>query len=302
MRTTEAAQGKWRGILTSIGIDESFLRNVHGPCPLCGGNDRFRYDDKDGNGTYYCNSCGAGDGMKLAQSFTGQEFKEIAKRIDALVGNIKTDVKPIRQQDPSKRIKMILAGCKPLSADDCATLYLKGRGLPKPSVLGFNPEVAYYEDGKFAGNYPAMIGKITNQEGQLVTLHITYLTKDGKKAPVKSPKKVMTPLSDLSGCSVRLTQIYAHIGVTEGIETACAVMKLHKVPTWASCNADMMEKFIPPKGVESVTVYADNDLNYRGQAAAYRLANRLIAQYGIKASVEVPTITGDYADLLINTK
>ena len=55
MRLKESAQGRWYGILTQLGIDSAFLKNTHGPCPACGGQDRFRYDDKDGHGTYYCN-------------------------------------------------------------------------------------------------------------------------------------------------------------------------------------------------------------------------------------------------------
>ena len=44
-----AARYRWQEIHTAIGIDPKFLRNKHQPCPACGGEDRFRYDDKDGN-------------------------------------------------------------------------------------------------------------------------------------------------------------------------------------------------------------------------------------------------------------
>ncbi len=40
-RTVDAARGHWPDILVRFGIDESYLRNRHGPCPLCGGRDRF---------------------------------------------------------------------------------------------------------------------------------------------------------------------------------------------------------------------------------------------------------------------
>ena len=60
-----AAQGRWRDILQSLGMDERSLSGKHGPCPMCGGKDRFRFDDKDGRGTYFCSGCGAGDGVKL---------------------------------------------------------------------------------------------------------------------------------------------------------------------------------------------------------------------------------------------
>ncbi|WP_455252207.1 primase-helicase zinc-binding domain-containing protein, partial [Neisseria sp.] len=50
-----AAQYRWPEIHAALGIDPRYLKNKHQPCPACGGKDRFRYDDKDGNGTFICN-------------------------------------------------------------------------------------------------------------------------------------------------------------------------------------------------------------------------------------------------------
>lgn len=88
MNTIEAAKGRWKSIHAHF-IDESYLKNKHGPCPVCGGKDRYRYDNKDGNGTSYCNGCGAKDGMKLLMEVTGWDFKEAAKQVDQLIGNKK---------------------------------------------------------------------------------------------------------------------------------------------------------------------------------------------------------------------
>ncbi len=35
------------------------------------GKTRFRFDDKEGRGTWICNHCGAGDGADLAMKVTG---------------------------------------------------------------------------------------------------------------------------------------------------------------------------------------------------------------------------------------
>ena len=51
-------QHRWLAILPALGVPSHFLRNKHGPCPVCGGKDRFRFDDKDGKGTFFCNGCG----------------------------------------------------------------------------------------------------------------------------------------------------------------------------------------------------------------------------------------------------
>ena len=46
LNVREVAQCRWRSILTVLGMDERALSGKHGPCPLCGGRDRFRFDDR----------------------------------------------------------------------------------------------------------------------------------------------------------------------------------------------------------------------------------------------------------------
>ena len=60
------ASGKWREVLTRLGMDLPPTAKQHGPCPTCGGKDRFRFDDRDGRGTWFCNQCEpqAGDEQK----------------------------------------------------------------------------------------------------------------------------------------------------------------------------------------------------------------------------------------------
>ena len=83
----ERARGKWPGILAAIGVPTKALRNRHGPCPMCVGKDRFRFDDKGGNGTWICNQCGAGNGVQLVQQFLGTDFKGAAQEIEKHLGN-----------------------------------------------------------------------------------------------------------------------------------------------------------------------------------------------------------------------
>lgn len=59
-----------------------------------------------------------------------------------------------------------------------------------------------------------------------------------------------------------------------------------------------MEAFQPPPGVRTLHVFADNDENCVGQAAAYALAKRL-SRTGIKVNVQIPPTTGtDWLDVL----
>ncbi|EPC4024978.1 DUF927 domain-containing protein [Aeromonas salmonicida] len=80
-----AATGHWPDLLTAVGIDTP-RGGKHGPCPTCGGKDRFRLDDKGGRGTWICNQCGAGDGLTLIGLVTGKPIKEAAELIAPLVG------------------------------------------------------------------------------------------------------------------------------------------------------------------------------------------------------------------------
>jgi putative DNA primase/helicase len=90
----EAAQGRWPSILGALaGLTDQQLTDRHQPCPLCGGTDRYRFDDKDGSGSWYCNRCGgktqtggAGNGMDLLMRSTGWDFKTAAQRVEQHLG------------------------------------------------------------------------------------------------------------------------------------------------------------------------------------------------------------------------
>ena len=93
-KITDAAQGHWPSILGALaGITNDQLTNKHQPCPLCGGEDRYRFDDQNGSGSWFCNQCGgpkqsggAGNGIDLLIRRTGWSFKEAAERIEQHLG------------------------------------------------------------------------------------------------------------------------------------------------------------------------------------------------------------------------
>ena len=297
MKTSEAAIGKWFGILRGLGVPDTFLRNRHGPCPMCGGADRFRFDDKEGRGTWYCNQCGSGDGIDLALKFTGREFKGLAKEIDSMVGNIQANEKPA-EKDPAERLRKVQQGSAIVKQGDDVHTYLAGRGLEVPKFgIRIHPCLPYWSDGQLAGHYTAMLGTFCNRAGKPITYHVTYLSK-GDKAPVRPCRKILPSTEKMHGGAIRLSPVADHLGIAEGIETALAASILHGVPTWAATSASLLETFTPPEGVSTVTIFSDNDRNFTGQASAYTLANRL-SVLGLTVRVFVPTFTGtDYCDVL----
>ncbi len=84
-----AAQGRWPEILTRLGIDSGHLKKRHGPCPGCGGKDRFRFDDRDGRGTWYCSGGGeeqAGDGFQLLEHVFQWRRAESLRAVAEILG------------------------------------------------------------------------------------------------------------------------------------------------------------------------------------------------------------------------
>ena len=65
-QTVRTATGQWPVILPALGIALQ-PNGKPQPCPTCGGKDRFRFDNQDGRGTWFCNQCGAGDGLNLVE-------------------------------------------------------------------------------------------------------------------------------------------------------------------------------------------------------------------------------------------
>jgi putative DNA primase/helicase len=293
----KVAAGKWRGLLVSLGIEAKFLVKRNGPCPMCGGKDRWRFTDFESAGCWVCNQCGKGDGIDLLMKFHSWDFRRAATEVEKIVGGVVPD--PVRKSksDPGLRIDRIRREL--VTKHPEVTRYLASRGLKQSPALAAHPALGYYDDGKLVGKFPAMVAGILNPLRETVSLHVTYL-QDGKKAPVSSPRKILTPRSSLDGGAVRLYQkVGEHLGVAEGIETALAAARLFKVPTWSLLNTTLMEKWEPPAGLLMVTVFADSDTSYAGHKAAYALAFRL-ASKGLAVEVKVPAVMGrDWNDELL---
>ncbi|MDQ6955527.1 MAG: DUF3631 domain-containing protein [Mariprofundaceae bacterium] len=102
--TKERAQGRWGEILSRFGVDAACLDGKHRACPVCGGVDRFRFDDKDGSGSHICSQCGAGNGFALIGKIGGHaDFKATAAAIDALMGWVDADYMPPTAQEKEAR-------------------------------------------------------------------------------------------------------------------------------------------------------------------------------------------------------
>jgi putative DNA primase/helicase len=295
----QQANGKWPGIMDNLGIDVG--SGKHCPCPSCSGTDRFRFDNKDGDGSYFCNGCGAGDGISLIQKVLGLEFIEVVDKINDIVGTVKVaPLKKTNDYDVKKMLNAIWSESKKLTGSDFVSVYLHGRGLLiQPENVRACAE-CYESDSKT--KIPAMVALVTCADGSAGAIHRTYLNGT-EKADMEKPKKLTPRLKPLSGGAVRLFPLEYElckgdtVGVAEGIETAIAATQLWSIPTWAVLGTSMLEAFIPPKGVKRIYIFSDNDANFAGQKAAYTLAHRLILEDFV-AIVEVPDRIGDFNNVV----
>lgn len=89
----------WKTLFNSFGITNEYLTGKHHSCPACHGRDRFRYDNKHGNGDYFCNGCGAGDGISLIQKVNGWDFPTTKKELISYLG---LEDKPLNSYQKSK--------------------------------------------------------------------------------------------------------------------------------------------------------------------------------------------------------
>lgn len=299
----DLAIGKWAGILGQW-LEERALAGKHGPCPMCKGKDRFRFDDKEGTGTWICSHCGAGDGFHLLQNINDWSFAQAAKHVESVVGNVQA--RPIKQErqdgDIRSDLRKLWEGSQKLTEGDPVWMYLAKRCGITAAPLGvrYHPALPYFHEDKTTTVHPGMVAQVLGGDGAPLSIHRTYLTGDGEKAVVPTIKKLMTPVRKLDNVAIRLARpADGWVGVAEGIETALCASKRYSIPVWACVSAGLLETFRPPEGVTMVTVFGDNDTSFTGQASAYKLARALVAA-GIACTVCIPETAGhDWADEVV---
>lgn len=295
------AQGYWQTILPALGIETRFLRKKNGPCPMCGGTDRWRFTDLNGKGTWWCNHCSGGNGLALAMKYTGLPFKEVAQQIERIIGESPAPAPRSQHTDQQNRaaLNQLWHGSRTIRPDDPVDRWFEARGValqnyPRCLRLGMHVR----NSGPPVSFHPAMLAMVTDITGKPATIHKTYITTTGNKAPVDKVR-MFCPGSRPIGGAVRLTEVASVLGVAEGIETAIAAGKLFGIPTWAALDAGGVERFEPPAEVERLIVFGDNDTNGTGQRAAYALAARLSGRLMIEVRIPEKPDT-DWNDLLIS--
>jgi phage/plasmid primase-like uncharacterized protein len=249
-----------------------------GPCPVCGGTDRFAVNIR--KRIWYCRKCDVGgDVIILVQHLDGRGFKDA---ITVLAGDgVRTKTTappkpPKRHDDEDERrnfnsadaIWRAASALGPEGVDYFATRGININQAPAHGGLRFHPRCPWQDSTK-----PCIIGRFTTALGNE--------PRGIWRRPITGEKPIA--IGPMSGCVIRLwpdEAVEQGLVIGEGVETVLsAATRIHHKgtllqPAWAVCTAGNLENFPVLSGIEALTVLADNDASGTGQKAAAICAAR----------------------------
>jgi CHC2 zinc finger/Toprim domain len=273
-------------------------RELVGPCPVCGGTDRFAVNVV--KQIWNCRGCQrGGDVIDLVQHIDDCSFpaairtlagEDLPRRMGTPPARNGKDYK-FSDHKQSAKASWLWARRQPIAGSVAETYLREVRGIscPLPKTLAFLP-------ARSDGQHPAMIGAFAppaeSEPGVLAepqrvdAIHLTLLRADSSgKADVDKPKLfVGRPL----GRPIALAPIgdMLALAVTEGIEDGLSLCAAFDgLGVWAAGSAGRMPALADtiPRHVENVTIWAHPDV--AGQNGARKLAE-LVDARGIEVLIE----------------
>ncbi|ELQ5982781.1 toprim domain-containing protein [Cronobacter sakazakii] len=289
--TVKQACGHWPRILPALGV--KVIKNRHQACPVCGGSDRFRFDDKEGRGTWFCNQCGAGDGLKLVEKVFGVSASEAAGKVDAVTGNLPTVAPEVivaaeAETEASRRAAAALAvrlmeKTRPASGN----AYLSRKGFPDRECPVLT---AIHKTGGVTFRAGDVVVPLYDESGALVNLQL--INSDGLKRTLKGGA-VKGACHTIEGKK----QAGKRLWIAEGYATALTVHHLTGetvMVALSSVNLLSLASLARQKQPAcQIVLAADRDLNSDGQNKAAAAAE------ACKGIVALPPVFGDWNDAFV---
>ena len=286
--TVKQACGHWPRILPALGV--KVIKNRHQACPVCGGSDRFRFDDKEGRGTWYCNQCGAGDGLKLVEKVFGVTPSVAAGKVNAVTGNLPPVAPEViaaaeAETDADRKAAAALAvrlmeKIRPATG----TAYLTRKGFPAQECLTLT---VMHKTGGVTFRTGDVVVPLYDDTGALVNLQL--INADGLKRTLKGGQ-VKGACHIIEGKK----QAGKRLWIAEGYATALTVHHLTGetvMVALSSVNLLSLASLARQKSPAcQIVLAADRDLNGDGQSKAAAAAD---ACEGI---VALPLVFGDWND------
>lgn len=119
----------------------------HGPCPLCGGKDRFHVwpeQHPDRGGSFWCRGCGkAGDGIQFLREFGGLSFRDACRKVGKKIDSNRQASKQVRKPWKSTPVT-------PLTVSTDQDTTLKPRSCSSPEIKWCNQARKYVDECRSA--------------------------------------------------------------------------------------------------------------------------------------------------------
>lgn len=286
--TVKQACGHWPRILPALGV--KVRKNRHQACPVCGGSDRFRFDDKEGRGTWFCNQCGAGDGLKLIEKVFGVSASEAAGKVNAVTGNLS----PVAPEEIAaaeagteadrKAAAALAAKLMEKSRPATGNAYLTRKGFPALECLTLT---GTHKTGGVAYRAGDVVVPLYDDKAELVNIQL--INSDGLKRTLKGGQ-VKGACHIIEGKK----QAGKRLWIAEGYATALTVHHLTGetvMVALSSVNLLSLASLARQKHPAcQIVLAADRDLSGDGQTKAAAAAE---ACEGI---VALPPVFGDWND------
>ncbi|HED6943551.1 TPA: toprim domain-containing protein [Enterobacter kobei] len=289
--TVRQACGHWPRILPALGV--KVIKNRHQACPVCGGSDRFRFDDKEGRGTWFCNQCGAGDGLKLVEKVFDVSTSEAAQKVNAVTGNLplvapeamvaaETETDADRKTAAAQAVRLME---KTRTATGNA--YLTRKGFPGHEYVMLT---ATHKTGGVSYHAGDVVVPLHDETGALVNLQL--INSDGLKRTLKG--------GQVKGTSHTIEgqkQAGKRQWIAEGYATALTVHHLTGetvMVALSSVNLLSLASLVRQKYPAcQIVLAADRDLNGDGQSKAAAAAD------ACEGTVALPPVFGDWNDAFV---
>jgi phage/plasmid primase-like uncharacterized protein len=263
-------------------------KDWNGPCPQCGGDDRFVITPK--KGVFYCRGCNAsGDAIALLQFITGCNFHDAIERLTgAPLPQRQEPVKPKPKPNPdferqiSAELFQWWHEAKPIGGTPAEAYLVKTRHIDVEQipdvndVLRFHPR-CIFGHRRFRSCLLALIRDIVTDEP--IGFVRTSIDAQGRKAPVTDDGKPVARkiLGAKAGGAIKLwsdAAVTTGLVIGEGLESvASAATRINYKntllqPAWALIDASNLATFPVLAGIEHLTILVDNDASSTGQKAA----------------------------------
>jgi phage/plasmid primase-like uncharacterized protein len=277
-----------------------------GPCPACGGRDRFGINTRKQK--WNCRGYGGGnDVIGLIQHLDGCDFRTAITTVVANIVRRRAMHAPAHDDDDKDehykldQAEAIWRQTSPLVPD--AIAYFANRKIDITAVPGQGGLRFHSRCPWGNGTTAAIIGRFTGA--------VSNAPRGIWRRPISGEKP--KTLGPIKGCVIRLwpdTAVERGLVLGEGPETvlAAATWISHRgtllVPAWAAGGSSNIKKFPVLSGIEALTLLVDNDRPDKhdrraGQDAAAECATRWSAAAREVIRLTPKALGADFNDVVL---